>query len=109
MLFSGMWRHAVLVWPPAHAGSSLTDFSILKMEAIPSSDTSVHTRTIWRHIPENGILHSHRCENLKSYMTYVIHILCAQQSVDSFCINLVWIMALQNESSVENTVHKSLK
>jgi hypothetical protein len=28
---------------------------------------SVHTRTTRRHIPENGILHSHRRENLKSY------------------------------------------
>jgi hypothetical protein len=32
------------------AGSSLADFSSLKMEAILSSETSVH-------IPENGILH----------------------------------------------------
>jgi hypothetical protein len=30
------------------------DFSILKMKAICSSKTSVHTR---RHIPEDGILH----------------------------------------------------
>jgi hypothetical protein len=22
----------------------------------------------WRNIPEDGILHSHRCENLKSYI-----------------------------------------
>jgi hypothetical protein len=54
--------------PPAHAGSSLADFSTLKMEAIRSSETSVHTRTKWCHIPENGILHSHRRENLKSYI-----------------------------------------
>jgi hypothetical protein len=26
------------------------------MEAIRSSETSVHTRATWRHIPENGIL-----------------------------------------------------
>jgi hypothetical protein len=31
--------------PPAHAGSSLADFSTLKMEAIRSSETSVHTRS----------------------------------------------------------------
>jgi hypothetical protein len=30
--------------------------------------TSVHTRSTWRHIPEDGILHSHRRENLKSYI-----------------------------------------
>jgi hypothetical protein len=42
--------------------------SSLKMQAISSSETSVHTRPTWRHIPEDGILHSHRRENLKSYM-----------------------------------------
>jgi hypothetical protein len=45
----------------------LVDFSKLKMEAIHSSETSVHTRSTWRHIPEDGILHINRCENLKSY------------------------------------------
>jgi hypothetical protein len=34
-----------------------------------SSETSVQfTRSTRRHIPEDGILHSHRRENLKSYM-----------------------------------------
>jgi hypothetical protein len=33
------------VQPPAHAGSSLTDFSTLKMEAIRSPEISVHTRS----------------------------------------------------------------
>jgi hypothetical protein len=40
-------------------GASLADF-------LPS-ETSVHTRSTRHHIPEDGILHSHRCENLKSY------------------------------------------
>jgi hypothetical protein len=35
---------------------------------IRSSETLVHTRSTRRHIPEHGILHSHRRENLKSYM-----------------------------------------
>jgi hypothetical protein len=52
---------------PAHAGSSLANFSTLKIEVILSSETSVHTRSKRRHIPEDGILHSHRRENLKSY------------------------------------------
>jgi hypothetical protein len=45
------------------------DFSALKMEAIRSSEMSVHIRSTQRHIPEDGILHSHRCENLKSYIS----------------------------------------
>jgi hypothetical protein len=32
--------------------------------------TSVHTRSTRRHIPEDGILHTHRRGNLKSYMQY---------------------------------------
>jgi hypothetical protein len=42
--------------PPAHAGSSLAGFSTLMMEAIRSSETSVHTRSTLHHIPEDGIL-----------------------------------------------------
>jgi hypothetical protein len=42
--------------PPAYAGPSLADFVTLKMEAIRSSETSVHTRSTQRHIPEDGII-----------------------------------------------------
>jgi hypothetical protein len=49
------------------APSSLI-ISTLIMEAIYSSETSVHTRVMGRYNPEDGILHRHRRENLKSYI-----------------------------------------
>jgi hypothetical protein len=68
-----MWRR-VDMQPPAHAGSSLADFSIVKMEAIRFFETSVHTRPTRRHIPEDGILQNHGCENLKSYIYEQSHV-----------------------------------
>jgi hypothetical protein len=42
------------------------------MEATRSSETSVPTNYTRRNIPEDGLLHSHRRENLKSYIGILI-------------------------------------
>jgi hypothetical protein len=42
--------------------------SAVRMEAIRSSQTSIITTATRRDIPEDSILHSHRCENFKSYI-----------------------------------------
>jgi hypothetical protein len=48
---------------------SLLILSTVKMEATHSCETSILTRPLQRHIQEDGILHSRRRENLKSYIT----------------------------------------
>jgi hypothetical protein len=47
-------------------------FSTLKMEATRSSETSVNKISTRRHIPKDGILHSHRRENLKSHIEFYL-------------------------------------
>jgi hypothetical protein len=73
-VFTAVTMKNAVFWdmPPAQADCTLADLSTLKMEAISSSETSVHTRSTRRHIPEDGNLHNHRRENLKSYIFIII-------------------------------------
>jgi hypothetical protein len=46
------------------------------MEATCFSETSVDfQRSIWRCIPEDRILHNHRCKNLGTYIIIIIIII----------------------------------
>jgi hypothetical protein len=80
--------------PPAHAGSSLADFFTLKMEAIRSSETSVNTISTRRHIPEDGILNSHRRENLKSKIRRTLISLMTRLSLDTRSVSRAYFMLM---------------
>jgi hypothetical protein len=58
--------HRLLVTASAVPSSSI--LFTLMMEALFYCETSVLTRATPRNVPEDGILHSHRRENLKSYI-----------------------------------------
>jgi hypothetical protein len=54
----------------------------LMMEGLRSSKTLVLTRASRRNLPEDGILHSYRCENLKYYM------FCECAPLDTFYLSI---------------------
>jgi hypothetical protein len=64
---TGNYRMRRLLVTARVVPSSLILVTLMK-EAQSSSETSVLTRTTWRNVPEDDILHSHRSENLKSYI-----------------------------------------
>jgi hypothetical protein len=71
MPFSGMWRRVLPVC------------TVIP----PNSETSVHTRSTRCHIPKNGILHSHRRENLKSYTASILIAVKRQHKLFMFSKN----------------------
>jgi hypothetical protein len=61
-------RNLLQLLVTANVVPSLLILLTLTMVALRSSETKALTRAIRRNIPEDGILHSHCRENLKSYV-----------------------------------------
>jgi hypothetical protein len=66
MASSGLLGRVALV--TANVAPSSPILVTLMLEALSSSETSVLTRVTRCNIPEDATLHSHRRENLKSYI-----------------------------------------
>jgi hypothetical protein len=61
-----MWCRVDRVWTGVPKGCIASIFRVQKSGNEDGTETSVHTISARRHIPDDGILHSHRRENLKS-------------------------------------------
>jgi hypothetical protein len=68
-VFTAMTVKNAAFWDikPQFVATSPIFFTLL-MEAISFSYTSVLTRATRRHVTDDGILHSHRHENVRSYI-----------------------------------------
>jgi hypothetical protein len=62
----------------AHVVPSSPVLVTLMMDALRCPETSVLTRATWCNIPEDSSLHSHRRENLKSYIHYLSLCVCVK-------------------------------
>jgi hypothetical protein len=81
--------HRLLV--TANVVPSSTIPVILKMAAIRSYERSILTKATWRNIPQDCILHSHHCEELKSYYLLgcnALHFCICQELVGAYCLLL---------------------
>jgi hypothetical protein len=93
-------------WDVAPCNLVWTDVSeegiALKMEAMRSSETSVHTRSTRRHITEDGILNSYRRENLKSYIFFLS--LRSPRNINCNCENTIRKPATATQLQFPRTV-----
>jgi hypothetical protein len=79
----------------------------LKMEAISSSEPSVKfQRTMLRYIPEDRILHNHRCENLVSY---TLPILTANKHTETVRILSHLCSPIWKQSGLQYFMSKNVK
>jgi hypothetical protein len=69
MVSSGMLRRVALLRTEVSEEPSASFIRVTRIGELGTTlaATSVLTRSTWRSIPEDTILHSHRRENLKSY------------------------------------------
>jgi hypothetical protein len=77
---------------------------ILMMEVLHSSETSVLTTATWHNIPEDGILHSHCCENFKSYMLVTAYKTIQCNKPKDYDMNPKWIFRI----SLQTAYHQAI-
>jgi hypothetical protein len=98
---------------PVHRSASLQALFLLRTDVsdeciasivrvISSSEKSVLTRATWRHIPEDGILHSHRSENL------IYHIAALPTALLNWAVSFAILLSPQIQKNWNSSI-RSLK